>query len=131
MFETNKGNFSGSKPIIGGRITFNPDEIGAFGLEQFFTYCTCIQETQYLNFAFTVMIGKRHIDVARKLRMIEIGSMVEFVLQPPIRGLNQLSSRADAGKGKSNEIVGGGKTMRIKNNGDAEIVDADDPCKTK
>ena len=23
------------------------------------------------------------------------------------------------------------KTMRIKNNGDAEIVDADDPCKTK
>ena len=35
MFETNKGNFSGSKPIIGRRITFNPEEIGAFGLEQF------------------------------------------------------------------------------------------------
>ena len=36
MFETNKENFSGSKPIIGRRITFNPEEIGAFGLEQFF-----------------------------------------------------------------------------------------------
>ena len=36
LFETNKGNFSGSKPIIGRRITFNPKEIGAFGLEQFF-----------------------------------------------------------------------------------------------
>ena len=36
LFETNKGNFSGSKPIIGRRITFNPEEIGAFGLEQFF-----------------------------------------------------------------------------------------------
>ena len=35
MFETNKGNFSGSKPIIGRRITFNLEEIGAFGLEQF------------------------------------------------------------------------------------------------
>jgi hypothetical protein len=44
LFETNKGNFSGSKPLIGSRITFNPEEIGAFGLEQFFnilynTYC--------------------------------------------------------------------------------------------
>ena len=36
LFETNKGNFSGSKPIIGRRITFNPEEIGAFGPEQFF-----------------------------------------------------------------------------------------------
>jgi hypothetical protein len=35
LFETNKGNFSRSKPIIGRRITFNPEEIGAFGLEQF------------------------------------------------------------------------------------------------
>ena len=38
LFETNKGNFSGSKPIIGRRITFNPEEIGAFGLEQFFLH---------------------------------------------------------------------------------------------
>jgi hypothetical protein len=36
MFETNKRNFSGSKPIMGRKITFNPEEIGAFGLEQFF-----------------------------------------------------------------------------------------------
>ena len=36
LFETNKGNFSGSKPIIGMIITFNPEEIGAFGLEQIF-----------------------------------------------------------------------------------------------
>jgi hypothetical protein len=27
MFETNKGNFSGSKPIIGKIITFNPEEL--------------------------------------------------------------------------------------------------------
>jgi hypothetical protein len=36
LFETSKGNFPGSKPIIGKRITFNPEEIGAFGLEHFF-----------------------------------------------------------------------------------------------
>ena len=36
LFEANKGNLSGSKPIIGRRITFNPEEIEAFGLEQFF-----------------------------------------------------------------------------------------------
>jgi hypothetical protein len=30
LFETNKGNFSESKPIIGRRITFNPEEIGTF-----------------------------------------------------------------------------------------------------
>jgi hypothetical protein len=36
LFETNKGNYSGSKPIIGRIITFNPEEIRAFGLEQFF-----------------------------------------------------------------------------------------------
>jgi hypothetical protein len=36
LFEIIKGNFSGSKPIIGRRITFNPGEIGAFGLEQYF-----------------------------------------------------------------------------------------------
>ena len=35
LFETNKGNFSG-KPILGKRITFNPEEIGAFCLKQFF-----------------------------------------------------------------------------------------------
>jgi hypothetical protein len=36
LFETNKGNFAGSKPIIGRTITFNPEKIVAFGLEQFF-----------------------------------------------------------------------------------------------
>ena len=36
LFEANKGNYYGSKRIIGRRITFNPEEIGAFGLEQFF-----------------------------------------------------------------------------------------------
>jgi hypothetical protein len=36
LFETNNINFSGSKPIIGRRITFNPEEIGPFGLEEFF-----------------------------------------------------------------------------------------------
>jgi hypothetical protein len=46
MFETNKGNFSGSKPIIGRKITFNPEEIGAFGLEQFFTYCKELQKSK-------------------------------------------------------------------------------------
>jgi hypothetical protein len=33
LFETNKGNFSGPKPIIGRRITFNPEVNGTFGLE--------------------------------------------------------------------------------------------------
>jgi hypothetical protein len=36
MFETNKGNFSGSKPIIGRSITFNPEKLDLVGLEQFF-----------------------------------------------------------------------------------------------
>ena len=49
LFETNKGNFSGSKPIIGRRITFNPEEIGAFGLEQFFTYC---MKYNYMKFKY-------------------------------------------------------------------------------
>ena len=33
------GNYSGSKPMIGRRITLNPEAIEAFCLEQFFTYC--------------------------------------------------------------------------------------------
>jgi hypothetical protein len=49
LFETNKGNFSGSKPIIGKRITFNPEEIGAFGLEQFFLYTVCVISRQSIN----------------------------------------------------------------------------------
>jgi hypothetical protein len=40
LFETNNENFFRSKPIIGRRISFNPEEIGPFGLEQFFTYCS-------------------------------------------------------------------------------------------
>ena len=44
------------------------------------------------------MIGKRHIDVAKTLRSIPLGSMVQFVLQPPVRGMNQISSRSTAKK---------------------------------
>ena len=40
------------------------------------------------------MIGKRHIDVAKTLRQIPLGTMVSFVLQPPIRGMNQISGRS-------------------------------------
>ena len=38
LFETNKGNFSELKPIVGRGISFNQEEIGAFGLEQFFLH---------------------------------------------------------------------------------------------
>ena len=76
------------------------------------------------------MIGKRHIDVARKLRSIPIGSMVEFVLQPPVRGFNQLTSRSE-GKKVTGDVNKSGMTVRIKKNGDAEVVEADKQCKTK
>ena len=76
------------------------------------------------------MVGKRHIDVARKLRSIPIGSMVEFVLQPPVRGFNQLTSRTE-GKKVTGDINKSGMTVRIKSNGDAEIVPVDKQCKSK
>ena len=77
------------------------------------------------------MIGKRHIDVARKLRSIPIGSMVEFVLQPPVRGFNQLTNRSDGKKGVTGDVNKSGMTVRIKKNGDAEVVEADKQCKIK
>jgi hypothetical protein len=36
LFETNRENFSGSKLIIGGSITFNPEKLDLVVLEQFF-----------------------------------------------------------------------------------------------
>lgn len=79
------------------------------------------------------MIGKRHIDVARKLRSIPIGDMVEFVLQPPVRGFNQLSSRSDGKTGgkATGDVNKTGMTVRIKKNGDAEVVEADKQYKIK
>ncbi|CBY21056.1 unnamed protein product [Oikopleura dioica] len=74
-----------------------------------------------------VMIGKRHIDVARKLRDVPIGSMVQFVLQPPVRGFNMVGGRSKAKV--SGDINKGGMTVRIKANGDAEVVEGDKPCK--
>jgi len=76
------------------------------------------------------MIGKRHIDVAKTLRSIPLGSMVEFVLQPPVRGMNQINNRS-GGKKVSGDPNKAGMTVRIKNNGDAEVVKADDQFKAK
>ena len=74
------------------------------------------------------MVGKRHIDVARKLRDVPIGSMVEFVLQPPVRGFNMVGGRSKGTK-VSGDINKGAMTVRIKSNGDAEVVEGDKPCK--
>jgi hypothetical protein len=88
-------------------------------------------EGNFYNFIFIkimqVMIGKRHIDVARKLRDVPIGSMVQFVLQPPVRGFNMVGGRSKAKV--SGDINKGAMTVRIKSNGDAEVVEGDKPCK--
>jgi len=73
------------------------------------------------------MIGKRHIDVAKTLRQIPLGTMVSFVLQPPIRGMNQISGRS--AKKVSGDVNKAGMTVRIKKDGNAEVVKADDACK--
>ena len=61
------------KPIIGRRITFNPEEIGDFGLEQFF-YILYI----YLKFSnfifFTLEFSKSVQPSLRKTRPTEKGS---------------------------------------------------------
>jgi len=75
------------------------------------------------------MIGKRHIDVAKTLRQIQLGTMVSFVLQPPIRGMNQISGRT--AKKVSGDVNKAGMTVRIKKDGETEVVAADDACKVE
>ena len=77
------------------------------------------------------MIGKRHIDVARKLRSIPLGTMVEFVLQPPVRGLNQINQRSATSKTVTGDPNKAGMTIRIKKNGEAEVVEADNKFKSR
>ena len=55
--------------------------------------------------------------------------MVQFVLQPPVRGMNQINSRT--GKKVTGDPNKPGMTVRIKSNGEAEVVPSDNQFKSK
>lgn len=74
----------------------------------------------------TDLTGCRHFEVARMLKEIPIGAEFSVVLTEPKKAMQEIAPRGAIG-GSGNVAAGAGKkTLRMKKDGSAEVVDVDD-----